>query len=90
MAMSSKAREFLQQEIAFLQVVVAAMNDEIGRTSDRPERRLEEIKKAVEQHVDVKARRQKFAGDNRNERDFFDSFAWPRVVEAALAEMWPR
>jgi cyclase len=83
-------KSFLQQEIAFLQVVVAAMNAEIGRTSDRPERRLEQIKKAIEQHVDVKAWRQKFAGDDPNERDFFDSFAWPGVIEAALAEMWPR
>jgi hypothetical protein len=26
--------------------------------------------------VDVKAWRQKFAGDDPDERDFFDSFAW--------------
>jgi glyoxylase-like metal-dependent hydrolase (beta-lactamase superfamily II) len=85
-----EGKRFLQQEIAFLQAVVGAMNDEIGRTSDRPERRLEDIKKAVEQRVDVKAWRQKFAGNDPNERDFFDSFAWPGLIEAALAEMWPR
>ncbi len=85
-----QGKNFLRQEIAFLEAVVGAMNDEIGRTSDLPERRLEAIKKAVEQHVDVNAWRQTFAGDNAGERDFFDSFTWPGLIEAALAEMWPR
>jgi glyoxylase-like metal-dependent hydrolase (beta-lactamase superfamily II) len=57
---------------------------------ERFQRRLEQIKTAVAQRVDVKAWRQKFVADDPNESDFFDSFAWPGLIQAALAEMWPR
>jgi glyoxylase-like metal-dependent hydrolase (beta-lactamase superfamily II) len=85
-----KGRGFVQQEIALIEAVIAAVTREIGRTSDAPERRFDEIKKAVEQSVDVKAWRQKFAGDDPGERELFDGFAWPGLVAAAHAEMWPR
>jgi hypothetical protein len=44
----------------------------------------------VEQNVDVKAWRKKFAGDDPDEGEFFEVFAWPGLLEAAHAEMWPR
>jgi hypothetical protein len=66
------------------------MNLEIGRTSANPQRRLDEIKKAVERNVNVNAWRQKFAGNDPDDRDFFDAFAWPGLLEAADAEIWPR
>jgi hypothetical protein len=50
---------------------------EIGRTSSEPQKRFDQIKKAVEQKVDVKAWSQTFAGDNPNEREFFEVFSWP-------------
>jgi len=66
------------------------MNQEIGRTSSEPQKRFDQIKKAVEQKVDVKAWSQTFAGDNPNEREFFEVFSWPGLLEAVHAEMWPR
>jgi cyclase len=85
-----KGRTFVQQEIELIEVVIAAINQEIGRTNADPHRRFDEIKKAVERNVDVNAWRQKFAGDDPNDRDFFEVFTWPGLLEAAHAEMWPR
>ena len=83
-------KTFVQQEIALIEAVVAAMNLEIGRSSSEPQKRFEQIKKAVEQKVDVKAWCQRFAGNDPAEREFFESFSWPGLLEAVLAEMWPR
>lgn len=44
----------------------------------------------MEKSVDMKVWEQKFAGDDPNDRDFFEVFAWPGLLEAAHAEMWPR
>jgi glyoxylase-like metal-dependent hydrolase (beta-lactamase superfamily II) len=85
-----KGKSFLQQETAMIEAVVEAMNREMGRTSDAPQTRYEEIKKAVEQIVDRDAWRQKFVGNNPSDREFFEVFAWPGLIEAAHAEMWPR
>jgi cyclase len=82
-----KGKTFVQQEIELIGAVVEAMNREIGRTSTEPKARFAEIKKAVEQAVDMRMWLQKFAG---REREFFEVFAWPGLLEAAHAEMWPR
>lgn len=85
-----KGKSFVQQEIALIETVVAAMNREIGRTNSEPKTRFPEIKKAVEQAVDMRVWQQKFAGDDPREREFFEVFAWPGLLEAAHAELWPR
>jgi len=85
-----KGKDFVRQEIELLEAVIAAMAQEIGRTSASPQNRFEAIKKGVEQNVDVKAWRQKFAGDDPQNQEFFDVFSWPGLLEAAHAEMWPR
>jgi cyclase len=85
-----KGTTYMQQEIAFLQAVIAAINQEIQRSNTGPQRRFDEIKKSVEQNVDVNEWRQKFAGDDPDNREFFDGFAWSGLLEAAHAEMWPR
>lgn len=85
-----KGKTYLLQEIEFIEVVVRAINQEIAGSIASPRRRLDEIKKAVEQKVDLNAWRQKFAGDDPVNRDFFDSFALPGLIEAAHAELWPR
>jgi cyclase len=85
-----KGKAFVQQEIDLMETVIAAMNQEIGRTNADPHRRFDEIKKAVERTVDVNAWRQKFAGDDPNDQQFFEVFSWPGLLEAAHAEMWPR
>jgi len=85
-----KGKAFVQQEVQLLEAVVAAMNQEIGRTNAEPQKRFNEIRQAVEKSVDMKAWEQKFAGDDPDSRDFFEVFAWPGLLEAAHAEMWPR
>jgi len=85
-----KGKGYVRQEIALIEAVVNAVDEEIGRTSSSAQKRLDQIKKAVEQKVDMKAWSQKFAGDDPNEREFFEVFAWPGLVEAVHAEMWPR
>jgi cyclase len=85
-----KGKTYLQQEINFLEAVIGAMNQEIGRTNASPQRRFDELKKAVEQNVDLNAWRQKFAGDDPDNKDFFDTFSLQGLLEAAHAELWPR
>jgi len=85
-----RGKSFLRQEIGLIESVVEAMNREMARTSLDPKTRFTEIKKAVEQHVDMSAWRQKFAGNDPNDRDFFEVFAWPGLLQAAHTEMWPR
>ena len=85
-----KGKAFVQQEVQLLEVVVAAINQEIARTNAEPQKRFDEIRHAVEKSVDMKAWQRKFAGDDPNDRDFFEVFAWPGLLEAAHAEMWPR
>jgi hypothetical protein len=42
-----KGKTFVRQEIALSEAVVAAMNEEIGRSSSESQKRFEPIKKAV-------------------------------------------
>jgi hypothetical protein len=69
-----KGRTFVQLEIELLSAVLEAMTREIARTSAEPPSRYDEIKKAVEQHVDKTAWARKFAGEDQDERDFFVDF----------------
>lgn len=85
-----KGKAYVRQELELIEAVIQAMTREIGRTSATPQTRFKEIRKAVEQAVDVDRWRRKFAGDDANNADFFDSFSWPGLLEAALAELWPR
>jgi hypothetical protein len=90
MALSSaRIRRVLHSSIAWLSGV-AAKNQEIGRTNAEPQKRFNEIRKAVEKSVDMKACEQKFARDDPTDREVFEVFAWPGLLEAAHAEMWPR
>jgi len=66
-----KGKAFVQQEIDLIDAVIKAMNQEIARTSDDPHTRFEEIKKAVEQKVDMKSWSEKFAGNDPSDKDFF-------------------
>jgi Zn-dependent hydrolases, including glyoxylases len=85
-----KGKAFVQEEIAFIETVVDAMSTEIGRTTADPRTRMEQIKKIVEQNINIEDWRNKFSGGNPDNRDFFDTFSWPGLVEATHAEMWTR
>lgn len=85
-----KGKQFVQQEVQLIEAVVAAMNEEIGRTNAEPQKRFDEIRKAVEKNVDMKSWEKKFASDEPSDADFFEVFAWPGLLAAAHAELWPR
>jgi cyclase len=85
-----KGKDYVQLEIDFLTAVVRAIDQDIQVHGTGAKRRLEEIRKSVEQNINLEAWRKKFAGDDPDSRDFFDSFSWPGVIDAAHAELWPR
>src|SRR5262249_4876706 len=85
-----KGKAFVQMEIELLQAEVSTMTREIARTSAETQARFEEIKRAVEKHVDKSAWSRRFAPDDADERDFFEDFSWPGLLLAVHAELWPR
>jgi hypothetical protein len=85
-----KGKSFVEQEIALIDAVVAAVEREIARTSTDPKSRLSEIEQAVDRDVGMKKWGAKFTGSNADDEDFFEGFSWPGLIETALAEMWPR
>jgi glyoxylase-like metal-dependent hydrolase (beta-lactamase superfamily II) len=84
-----RGKAYLEQVIAFLRVVVSEVDKEVHRTGNGG-RSLEQVKKAVSERVDLASWRQRFAGDDKENRDFFDGFAVTGLVTAAYAELWPR
>jgi hypothetical protein len=48
------------------------------------------VREAMKKEIDFNAWRQKFAGDDEENRAFFDSFSLPGVITAAYAEVWGR
>lgn len=82
-------KAYLAQVIDFLRAVVTEVDREIHRTGSGP-RNLDAVKKAVLAKVDVAGFRQQFAGDDQDNRDFFDGFSLSGLITAAYAEMWPR
>jgi cyclase len=83
------ARAYLNQVIEFVDAVTAQVSREVYRVGNGPQN-LEAVREAVLKSVDVAAWRQKFAGDDADNRDFFDSFSLRGLVTAAYAEVWGR
>ncbi|MDQ3805069.1 MAG: MBL fold metallo-hydrolase [Acidobacteriota bacterium] len=84
-----RGKTYLNQTIEFVQAVVAQVSREVYRLGNSS-RRLEDVQKAVPQAVDVAAWRRRFAGDDPDNRDFFDTFSLPGLITAAYAEAWRR
>ncbi|HKS26903.1 MAG TPA: MBL fold metallo-hydrolase [Pyrinomonadaceae bacterium] len=85
----SYARTYLNQVIEFIQVVVAEVSRQIFLIGNGP-RNLEAVREALRKEIDFNAWRQRFAGDDEENRAFFDSFSLPGIVTAAYAEVWGR
>ena len=83
------ARTYLKQVIDFLQVVVSQVSREVHRLGSGPGN-LEAVREAVHKAIDFKAWRQKFAGDDKDNQNFFDGYSLDGVVTAAYAEVWGR
>jgi cyclase len=84
-----RGKAYLEQVIEFLRTVVTQVDREIHRTGSGP-RHLEEVKKAVLANVNVAAWRDRFAGDDKDSRDFFDGFSLSGLITATYAELWRR
>jgi glyoxylase-like metal-dependent hydrolase (beta-lactamase superfamily II) len=82
-------RAYLGQVIDFLRAVVAAVDAEIQREGAGP-RKLDAVKAGVLAQLPVAEWRQRFAGDDEEAGDFFESFALEGAITAAYAALWGR
>ena len=81
------AKNYLNQVTDFVRTVAEQVSVEVYRRGNGP-RNLEAVREAVMKAVAVDAWRQKFAGDDKENREFFDSFSMPGLVTAAYREAW--
>jgi len=79
----------LNNVIEFLQTVTDEVSKQIYMVGNGP-RNLDEVRKNVMANIDQNKWRDKLAGPNQADRDFFDSFSLAGVITAAYAETWGR
>lgn len=79
----------LTNVIEFLQTVTDELSKQIYVVGNGP-RNLDEVRKNVMANLDLNKWRDKLAGPNQADRDFFDSFSLAGVITAAYAETWGR
>lgn len=79
----------LNNVIEFLQAVTDEVSKQIYVVGNGP-RNLDEVRKNVMAALDLNKWRDKLAGPNQADRDFFDSFSLAGVITAAYAETWGR
>ena len=82
-------KAYLKQVTDFVQTVTSQVSLEVYRIGNGP-RNLEAVREAVQKDIDMNAWRQRFAGDDQDNRDFFDGFSLPGLITAAYAEVWGR
>lgn len=78
-------KAYLDQVIEFLKVIVAEVNKQVYLIGNGF-RNSEKVQKAVLENLDVKSWRQRFAGSDKDNADFFDTFSLPGAITAACAE----
>lgn len=83
----SYAETYLNQVIEFISTVTAQVRKEVYRLGNGS-RNLEDVREAVHKAIDMAQWRQKFAGDDKDNRDFFDTFSLPGLITAAYREAW--
>ena len=82
-------RAYLGQVTALLEAVVAAVDIEVHRAGAGA-RKLEVVKAAVLARLPVVEWRARFAGDDDEAGDFFESFALDGAITATYAALWGR
>jgi cyclase len=82
-------RAYLQLVIDFLEAVVAAVDVEIHRAGAGA-RKLDVVKAAVLAGLPVADWRRRFAGDDEEAGEFFESFALDGAITATYAALWGR
>jgi cyclase len=83
------SKVFLHKLIEFITVVVNQVGKEVYRIGNSSAK-LDEVQQSVTAAIDLPKWRKFFAGDDKDNQDFFDSFSYPGLVKAAYAEMWRR
>jgi cyclase len=73
----------------FIEAVTGSVQKQVYRLGPGSTR-LEEVRAAVLKEVDVDSWRRRFAGDDKDSLEFFDTFSMPGLITAAYAEIWPR
>ncbi len=76
---------YLHLVIEFLDTIVSAVDKEVFQPASNQS--VEAMQKAVEKDIDLAGWRQKFAGEDKDNRDFFDDFSFSGVVKAAYYEL---
>lgn len=82
-------KAYLNMVVEFIGVVTSSVQAQIYRLGSGPAK-LEQVRAAVLKDVDFDAWRQRFAGDDKDSREFFDTFTKPGLITAAYAETWRR
>lgn len=82
------ARSYINQVADFIQTVVLKVSEE-GHRIGAGSGNLEAVRAAVQKSIDVNSWRRKFAGDDKDNGDFFDS-AFAGLITSAYAEVWGR
>lgn len=77
---------FLTDLIEFLETVTEEVDRQVYLIGSGS-RNLEKVRAAVEQNVDVARWRKRFAGTDKDDIEFFDSFSWPGLITAAHAQI---
>lgn len=77
---------YLQQEIDFISAVVAQVKKAVYRFGSGPDK-FDAVSEQVSKNLDVEALRKQFAGDDKNNRDFFNE-TFDGLIRAAYAESW--
>jgi len=73
----------------FLQVVTHSVQRQIFRLGSGSSK-LELVRAAVLKDVDFDAWRQRFAGEDKDSREFFDTYSMPELITTAYDETWRR
>ena len=68
----------------FLQTVVSAVDKEMYDPASS--KSVEDMQKAVEKDIDVATWRKKFAGDDKDDADFFNDFSFSGVIRATYQQ----
>ena len=82
-------KAYLNQVIALVEAVTSEVSRQIYIIGNGS-RNLDPVTKAVKEKIDIVSWRQKFAGDDKDNQDFFDGFSLNGLITAAYAEVWGR
>jgi glyoxylase-like metal-dependent hydrolase (beta-lactamase superfamily II) len=80
---------YLNMVVDFLETVTGSVQKQIFRLGSGSSK-LEEVRAAVLKDVDFHTWRQRFAGDDKDNREFFDTYSMPELITTAYDETWRR